>query len=141
MRGNEGSLWFSTNFEAGTRVTAYLHLIGPPWSVNHTVTPWIGRDTEARKEAAHFPASIQMQSETFQIKADGSFLCRVSGLVDQDGTVSILLRVKGEAVQAHPGKSPLDDRIFYVGLNKLAYAAAADVQLRVDLHERFSMVQ
>ncbi len=140
MRGNEGSLWFSTDCKPGTRVTAYLHLIAPPWSVNHTVTPWINRDADGRNEAALFPGSIQMQAETFQIRAGGDFLCRVSGLVNQDGTILVLLRVKGEAVQAHPGKNPDDERVFYVGLNKLAYAAAADVQLRVDLHERFSML-
>ncbi len=140
MRGTEGSLWFSTDCEPGTRVTIYLHLIGAPWSIDHAVTPWIGSDSDGPKAAAAFPSSIQARTETFQIKTGTDFLCRVSGLVDQDGTISVHLRVKGEAVGAHSAKSAHDDRVFYVGLVKLAYAAATDVQLRVDLHERFSML-
>ncbi len=141
MRGNEGSLWFLTDCKPGTRVTAYLHLIGAPWSVDHTVTPWIGRDADGPKAATLFPPSVQTQPETTKIKDGVDFLCRVSGLVDQDGTIAVHFRVKGEAVQAHPAKSAHDDRVFYFGLVKLAYAAAADVQLRVDLHERFSTLR
>ena len=137
MRGNEGFLWFSTDLKPGTRITAYLHLIGAPWSVNHVVTPQVGANAN-RRTAVTFPAKVQEQTETFQAEAGGHFLCRVSGEVDQDGTILIVLRVKGEAVQAHPAKAPSDERIFYIGLARLAYAAAADVQLRTDLYERFS---
>lgn len=139
MRGNEGSLWFSSDLKPGTRVTAYLHLIGAPWSGDHLVTPSIGRDADRRK-AVPFPASVQGGSEIFRAKCGTDFLCRVSGTVDQDGTILIVLKVKGEAVQTHPAKSAHDDRIFYLGLVRLAYAAAADVQLRTDLHEQFSML-
>lgn len=139
MRGNEGFLWFSTDLKPGTRVTAYFHLIGAPWSVDHLVTSSIGRDADSRK-AVPFPASVQEGSETFRIKCGTDFLCRASGIVDQDGTILIVLKVKGETVQAHSAKSAHDDRVFYVGLVKLAYAAAADVQLRTDLHEQFSML-
>lgn len=137
MRGTKGSLRFSTDLAPGTRITAYLHLIGASWSTDHTVTPWIGTDIDRRK-AAPFPTSVQGETETFRIRHETDFLCRVSGAVGQDGTILITLNVKGEAVYAHPTKSAHDDRIFYFGLIKLAYAAAADVQLRTDLHERFS---
>ncbi len=138
MRGNEGSLWFSTDLKPGTRVTAYLHFIGAPWSADHLVTSSIGRDADSR--AVPFPASVQGGSGTFRIKCGADFLCRASGTVDQDGTILIMFKVNGGAVQAHPAKSAHDDRVFYVGLVKLAYAAAADVQLRTDLHEQFSML-
>ena len=137
MRGNEGSLWFSTDLQPGTRITAYLHLVGAPWSVNHLVTPVIGGNVDKRR-AATFPATVHGQIQSFQARAAGHFLCRASGTVEQDGTVLIVLRVEGETVQAHPAKAPSDDRIFYIGLAGLAYAAASDVQLRTDLYERFS---
>ena len=136
MRGNEGSLWFSTDCEPGTHVTAYLHLLGAPWSANHTLTPRLGRD-EGRQKGTPFPRSVLAGSETLLIRVDGYFLCRVSGVVDEDGTIMISLKIKGDGVQAHPKKSLDDDRVFYVGLVKLAYAPSTDVQLRVELHERF----
>jgi hypothetical protein len=139
LRGNEGSLWFSSNLEPSTDVTVYLHLIGAPWSANHLVTLSIGKDTDI-KRAVSFPALVQGCTETIRIKCGTDFLCRASGTVEADGTILVTLKVEGEAVQTHPAKSAHDDRIFYVGLVKLAYAGAADVQLRTDLYERFSML-
>ena len=136
MRGNEGSLWFSTGLKPGTRITAYLRLKGAPWSTSHSVALHSGRNRQ--KHAATFPALVGAEIESYRMKADETFLARVSGKVDQDGTVTIALDVQGEAVMNHPARHPDDDRVFCVGLVALAYAASADVELRFDLSERFS---
>lgn len=136
MRGNEGSLWFSTGLKPGTRITAYLRLKGAPWSTSHGVTLHSGRSR--RKRATSFPNMVGEEVESYQVKASGNFLARVSGEVDQDGTITIVLDVQGEAVMHHPARHSDDDRVFCVGLVTLAYAASADVELRCDLSERFS---
>ena len=137
LRGNEGSLWFSTSLRPGTRVVAYLQLKGAPWSTNHLVTSRVGQAGQAPK-AAVFPPSVQAEDDAVRIKASGEFLCRAFGTVGQDGTVHISLTVQGEAVRDHPMRHADDDRIFYVGLVRASHAAAADVELRADLSERFS---
>ena len=137
MRDTRGSVWFSTPVKPGTRVTAYLRLKGAPWCTYHHVALRISQPSPSRPSAA-FPALARMDEETLQIAAGKEFLARVSGVVDQDGTVTITLDVRGEAVTDHPARHEDDDRIFYVGLTSLAYAVSSDVELRVDLHERFS---
>lgn len=138
LRGKEGAIQFSSNCKPGTRVSAYLHLVAPPWAVEHLVTLQIGKDTRRRRGEVMFPESVQRDSDTFKINVDKGFLCRVAGEVEQDGTVHIRLFVDGPAVGSHPAKASHDDRVFYLGLVKLSYAAVADAQLRMDLLERFS---
>lgn len=139
LKGNEGSLWFSTSLKPGTRVIAYLHLKGAPWSSNHLVKYHIGQDKQVVK-AALFPTSVQTENEAVSIKANRDFVCRAAGTVGEDSTVLISFFVQGEAVLDHSVRHAGDDRIFYVGLVKAAYAAAADVELRVDLSERFMLL-
>lgn len=123
----------------GTRVIAYLHLKGAPWSSNHLVKCHIGQDKQVVK-AALFPTSVQTENEAVSIKANRDFVCRAAGTVGEDSTVLISFFVQGEAVLDHSVRHAGDDRIFYVGLVKAAYAAAADVELRVDLSERFMLL-
>lgn len=138
MRGNEGSVCFTTDYKPGTVITAYLHLLGAPWSEDHTLTLKVGRSSESqRKKAQVFPGSVLTPVETHKINSGTGFLCVVSGVVDQDATITISLKVKGADVQSHPKKYEADDRVFYVGLVELSYTASADVQLRLELQERF----
>ena len=137
MRDRQGSVWFSTPVKPGTRVTVYLRLKGAPWSTHHHVALRVGQAGPPRPPSA-FPALARTDGEKVRIVAGEEFLARVSGVVDGDGTVTIALDVDGETVTNHPARHEDDDRIFYVGLAALAYAASSDVELRVDLHERFS---
>ena len=138
LRGKEGVIWFSSDCKPGTRVSAYLHLVAPVWALEHLVTLQIGKEARKRRGEVAFPESVQKDSDTFKINTEKGFLCRVAGEVEQDGTIYIRLFVDGPAVGSHPAKALHDDRVFYLGLVKLSYAAVADAQLRMDLLERFS---
>jgi glycosyltransferase involved in cell wall biosynthesis len=137
LRGNSGFLWFSSDCKPGTRIYAYLHLVGAPWSIAHTITLAMGRTAQQGNRRITFPASVGAERDRFHVKANENFVCSVSGTVDSDGTVFITLTVDGEMVSAHPGKDVDDDRIFYAGLVKMSYAAVSDMQLRLDMMERF----
>ena len=139
MRDKEGAIWFSTNLTPGTRVVVYLRLMGAPWSTDHSITLRVGQARPA-VPAVPFPALARTDEKTVDVVESKAFLAHVAGNVDQDGTVTITLNVRGEAVAAHPARHEDDDRIFYVGLAELAYAVSSDVELRVDLYERFTML-
>ena len=137
MRNTQGSIWLSTGLKPGTRITAYLRLKGAPWSTHHRVTLRVGQPSPV-KQPVPFPALARSDEGTLHIAANTEFLARVSGKMDQDGTITIALDVHGEAVTDHPARHKDDDRIFYVGVVALAYAVSSDVELRVDLFERLS---
>jgi len=138
MRGHEGVLWFSSDCGPGTRISAYLHLVGAPWSSNHSLTLQVGKGPRLRTVKRSFPESVDRDSDTFKIDSQRAFLCRVAGEVEADGTVFIRFFVDGESVSSHPGRGGDDDRVFYVGLTKFGYCPSENSQLRVDLLERFS---
>lgn len=136
MQGKQGSLCFSTSLKPGTRITAYLRMKGAPWSAGQSISAVIGTGGAAPPAPA-FPATGRAVTETCPIQAKAQFFLRTAGAVDQDGTITIQLSVSGEAEKDHPARNAQDSRDFYVGLLALSYAASADVELRMDLHERF----
>ncbi len=92
-----------------------------------------------KKRAESFPALMSEEVESYRIKINETFLARVSGMVDQNGTVTITLDMQGEPVTSHPARHPSDNRTFSVGLVALSYAVSADAGLRADLFERFTL--
>jgi len=137
MRGLQGSLCFSTGLKPGTRVTAYLLLKSAPWCAGQTVSALVGTVISARTVPV-FPATGRADSETCLIEPNARLLIRAVGTVDQDGTITIQFSIAGEAPQDHPARNVRDNRDFTMGIVALSYAASSDVELRIDLHERFS---
>jgi glycosyltransferase involved in cell wall biosynthesis len=138
MRGERGSLWFLSDQPPGTHVSIYIHILGAPWSSDHQMLAQVGRDANVRRAGTGFPATVGKNPSWIDVVTTKGFLCRTSGLVEEDGTIYVELKVRGPEVKTHAARGPHDDRVFYIGFSQLGYGATANSQTRVDLLEHFA---
>jgi len=151
MRGGEGVLRFRAELPATTELVVYLRLAGARWCKNQTVDIGVGSiaDTGGAGQPAddgfggvsgepaaakEFPATARSGRGELPIRAGRSFLCHAVGRVAADGMVEVRLRVNGRS------RIPrTEDRLFWVGLVCLAYAEAADIELRTAILESLAL--
>ena len=137
LRGFSGTIWFRTDCAPGTAIIVYLQLLGAPWVSDHSVAIHAGRGAKKRPAKISFPRLIDERPDSYALQADQTLVYPVEGVVEPDGTVILNLAVTGAIVTTHATRSTDDDRSFYVGLVKLAYAAVDHPHHRVTLLEEF----
>ena len=139
MRGKYGILRLKTDLAPGTPITAYMQLLGAPWSADHTLTSYIGEKPRTSPVSTLFPASVQPSAgASFPIRSGAVFSSTVSGEVGADGAAQVFFEVHGPDVHSHPARSANDDRLFYVALTKFTYAPVSDFELRAAISEGFA---
>ena len=139
MTGKRGNLKFTTDCSPGTRIVIYAQLTAAPWVGDHAVTMYVGGKPRKLRNTPK-PSVGTRIAEPVPIRADMNHFCTVSGEVGNDGIIEVRIDVFGPDVKEHPKKGADDERVFFIGLRKLAYAPAANLELRADLFESFNRV-
>jgi glycosyltransferase involved in cell wall biosynthesis len=124
MADNTGTLQFRTNLPAGTPIVVYLKLYSPGFlSKDHFVEVGVGK-------ALHLSRRRVSQLSVSKVRVGTAFLVKAAGVVEDDGTVFVGLRVT-EKADSEDGQPT--SRRFVIGLGSIAYASKADLASRVEI--------